>query len=86
MIVMKTELGDKKNHEDKEKSRTPAYDIVSDHYTGIYGSDLGREFAADASVGIQKRKMEFFFRYTIYCDISSLCNRAGRAGYSNLLV
>ena len=31
------------------------------HYTGIYGSDPGREFAADASVGIQKRKMEFFF-------------------------
>ena len=45
-----TELGDKKNHEDKEKSRTPAYDIVSDHYTRIYGSDPGREFAADASV------------------------------------
>ena len=58
---MKTELGDKKNHEDKEKSRTPAYDIFSDHYTGIYGSDPGREFTADASVGIQKRKMEFLF-------------------------
>ena len=39
MIVMKTELGDKKNHEDKEKSRTPAYDIVSDHYTWLLGRD-----------------------------------------------
>ena len=56
-----TELGDKKNHEDKEKSRTPAYDIVSDHYTGIYGSDPGREFAADASVGFLKRMMLCLF-------------------------
>ena len=58
---MKTERGDKKNHEDKEKSRTPAYDIVSDHYPGIYGSDPGGKFASDASMGIQKRKMEFLF-------------------------
>ena len=67
-----TELGDKKNHEDKEKSRTPAYDIVSDHYTGIYGSDPGREFAADASVGIQKRKMEFLSD-TLFTATSAVC-------------
>ena len=57
-----TELGDKKNHEDKEKSRTPAYDIVSDHYTGIYGSDPGREFAADPEA---EDGVPFLIRYLL---------------------